>query len=251
MIQATILPNGRLEVTESTVSDGVLFDKIRFSFPEGWKNHSKTAVFSVDDENIVSVVLNTENRLCTGENECYIPFEVLNYPGFFLSVFGVLADSKATTTREFVKVHQSGYAQGDAPQEPTPDQYSQILSLTQNALDTAQSVRQDADAGLFKGDKGDKGDAGPKGDKGDKGDTGAIGPQGIRGPKGEQGIQGMPGEKGDKGDKGDPGNIENIDLIFNHESENAQSGKAVAQAIEESLGFVENELSAYFEVEEV
>lgn len=70
-----------------------------------------------------------------------------------------------------------------------------------SAVQIAQGVRDDADAGVFKGDKGDKGDTGARGDKGDKGDTGV----GLKGDTGEQGIQGIQGEMGPKGDKGDTG----------------------------------------------
>ena len=108
--------------------------------------------------------------------------------------------------------------------------YAGILEIVEeaaadalSAVQVAQGVRDDADAGVFKGDKGDKGDTGEqgiqgiqglKGDKGDKGDTGEQGIQGIQGLKGdkgdkgdtgEQGIQGIQGLKGDKGDKGDTG----------------------------------------------
>ena len=48
----------------------------------------------------------------------------------------------------------------------------------------AQSVRDDADAGLFKGDTGATGP---------KGDTGATGPQGPQGPKGDTGAAGEAG----------------------------------------------------------
>lgn len=43
-----------------------------------------------------------------------------------------------------------------------------LEKVIQEAVAAAYSVREDADNGLFKGDKGDKGE---KGDKGDKGDT--------------------------------------------------------------------------------
>lgn len=43
--------------------------------------------------------------------------------------------------------------------------------------------------------------------------------------------RGPQGEKGDKGDKGADGTITNIDQTYNPESENAQSGKAVAEAL--------------------
>lgn len=100
--------------------------------------------------------------------------------------------------------------------------------------------------------KGPKGDTGAQGEKGDKGDTGAQGPQGLKGDKGdpgEQGIQGIQGIQGLKGDKGEDGytpqkgvdyftaddiaslNIPSVDQTYTPESENAQSGKAVAEAV--------------------
>lgn len=60
----------------------------------------------------------------------------------------------------------------------------------------AQSVRDDADAGKFdgeKGDKGDKGDTGERGPAGPTGPVGPIGPQGIQGPQGPQGGRGPAG----------------------------------------------------------
>ena len=100
--------------------------------------------------------------------------------------------------------------------------------------------------------KGPKGDTGPQGEKGDKGDTGAQGPQGLKGDKGdpgEQGTQGIQGIQGLKGDKGEDGytpqkgvdyftdediaslNIPLVDQTYTPTSENAQSGKAVAEAV--------------------
>ena len=49
-----------------------------------------------------------------------------------------------------------------------------------------------------------------------------------KGPKGEQGIQGI---KGDKGDKGDAGKDAVTDQTYNPNSPNAQSGKAVNEAL--------------------
>ena len=85
----------------------------------------------------------------------------------------------------------------------------------------AQSVRDDADAGLFdgaqgpegpigpvgpkgeQGVQGEKGDVGPQGPKGDKGDSGPQGPQGIKGDTGATGPQGLKGDTGPQGPKGD------------------------------------------------
>lgn len=74
----------------------------------------------------------------------------------------------------------------------------------------AQSVRDDADNGLFDGAQGPAGPIGPVGPQGEQGLTGPkgdTGPQGEQGPQGLQGVQGEKGEKGEKGDKGDTGDI--------------------------------------------
>ena len=219
MIKVEIFDNGQIIAHNNIIADSVLFEKISFNFPESWNGYKKTAVFR-NGEKTVSVVLDESSELCMGENECYIPYEVIKAPQFTVSVFGVLGESKATTPQARVKVTESGYGTGDAPSEPTPTEYEQLVSIANATKQLAQSVRTDADNGMFNGDKGEKGD---KGDpfvysdftdeqlallKGEKGDTGDIGPRGLQGEKGDtgaQGIQGVKGNKGDKGEKGDKG----------------------------------------------
>ncbi len=204
MIKAKIYEK-RLFIEGGIVSGSVKFETIKFLFPDNWNGYEKTVIFSNDDGIQLSVVLSVENTLCLSDDECYIPYEVIKSPGFSVSVFGIKGDSVATTTKEFVRVLEGGFSQGDEPGEPTPTEYQQIINLTSNAVNIAQSVRNDADNGLFKGEKGEKGEKGADGTisfndltdeqkaslKGEKGD---VGPQGIQG---EQGIQGPKGEKGD------------------------------------------------------
>lgn len=89
----------------------------------------------------------------------------------------------------------------------------------------SETLIQEVDLGLIKGEKGDKGEQGEigpqgpqgiqgeKGSKGDKGDRGDKGCKGEKGDKGDRGCKGEKGDKGDrgckgeKGDKGDPGII--------------------------------------------
>ena len=118
----------------------------------------------------------------------------------------------------------------DPTQDVAPDLWAQLMDEVRRANETAQSVRDDADAGKFNGATGPAGPAGetgPQGPQGPKGDTGAqgeTGPQGIQGPKGdtgaqgETGPQGPQGPKGDKGDRGEPG-TSNVDKITNTEIE--------------------------------
>ena len=218
LINIDIFDGGRIVTYGTAVADSVLFEKIHFNFPAEWDGFAKTAVFT-NGETKISVVLNENGKLCTGENECCIPHEVIKAPAFTVSVFGVLGDKRATTQIAQVSVKPSGYGEGATPAEPTPTEYEQLVAIANSAEQLAQSVRSDADSGAFKGDKGEQGN------KGDKGDTGAV------------------GAKGDKGDKGDPGKDAITDRAYSPTSENAQSGKAVAEALKAERTYASNSFS--------
>lgn len=187
MVNIKILEDGSIEVAGRAVSDGINFDRIFFEFPKSWEGYVKTAVFSYNNA-VYSVILQQGNPLCISENECYIPHEVLKENGFDVSVFGSLDDSRATTQAAKVEVVESGYAEGKTPSEPTLSEYEQLVNLATETKAIAQSVRDDANGGVFKGEKGDKGD---------KGEQGIQGIQGEKGEKGEQGPQGVQGQQGD------------------------------------------------------
>ena len=218
LINIDIFDGGRIVTYGTAVADSVLFEKIHFNFPAEWDGFAKTAVFT-NGETKISVVLNENGNLCTGENECCIPHEVIKAPAFTVSVFGVSGDKRATTQIAQVSVKPSGYGEGATPAEPTPTEYEQLVAIANSAEQLAQSVRSDADSGAFKGDKGEQGN------KGDKGDTGAV------------------GAKGDKGDKGDPGKDAVTDRAYSPTSENAQSGKAVAEALKAERTYANNSFS--------
>ena len=228
MINVDIENNGQVLVYGTTITDSARSEKIHFNFPDSWNGYVKKALFK-NGEKTVGVFLNADKTICTGEDECFIPHEVIKAPKFTVSVFGVLGDSRVTSAEAVIKVTESGYTKGDFPTNPSPTEYEQLLNIAAETKKIAQSVRTDADNGNFKGEKGDtgpqgdKGEKGEKGDaftyadftaeqlaslkgeKGDKGDRGEQGIQGEKGDKGAQGIQGIQGEKGDKGDKGDKG----------------------------------------------
>lgn len=211
MINADVFKDGRIAVYQQTVSDSVRFERIKFKFPDSWSGYAKTAVFRYKDT-VINVILDSENELCTGENECYIPHEVIKYPFFTVSAFGVKDSSVATTERAAINIIQSGYEEGDVPSEPTPTEYQQLINITDETKAIAQSVRDDADNGLFKGEKGDTGPQGIQGLQGEQGKQGEKGEQGPVGPKGEKGdpftyddftaeqLSGLKGEKGDPGE---------------------------------------------------
>ena len=96
----------------------------------------------------------------------------------------------------------------DPPQDVAPDLWAQLMDEVRRANETAQSVRDDADAGKFNGATGPAGPQGPQGPKGERGETGAtgaVGPKGDKGDKGETGPQGIQGPKGDTGAQGETG----------------------------------------------
>lgn len=231
MIYVKVIENGALEVYESTVSDSVKYEMVKFEFPEKWKGYTKTAVFGNGDITL-SVILNGDSDLCTGTDECYIPHEVLKFPEFTVSVFGILGDSRATTQQAVIRVRQSGYAEGDVPNDPTPTEYQQLVNLANETKQIAQSVRTDADNGVFKGDKGDQGIQGLKGD------TGAQGIQGVKGDKGDKGDKGEAFTYSDftpdqlaglKGEKGDPGEVTTAyaNTTFANALKSSASGEAL------------------------
>lgn len=264
MINVEILDNGEIVAYGNSISDSVGFEKIRFNFPDGWNGYTKKAMFKCD-ETTVNVFLNADDTVCTGQDECLVPNEVIKAPQFTVSVLGVKGDSRATTGEAVIKVSESGYTKGDFPDNPTPTEYEQLVNLANETKQLAQSVRYDADNGAFKGEKGD---CGPQGEKGDTGAQGVQGIQGEKGQKGDKGDKGDPftytdftaeqlaelkGEKGDNGIDGEDGytpqkgvdyftvediaglNIPLVDQTYSPDSENAQSGKAVRQALSEAI----------------
>lgn len=76
---------------------------------------------------------------------------------------------------------------GVDPSEPTPSWVAQVQQMASEALETANSVRADADAGEFDGPPGPQGPVGPQGPQGEQGETGPQGPEGPQGPKGDPG----------------------------------------------------------------
>ena len=221
-ILVNVSPDGIMTVDkcEQIISDSVLYKKMHFTFPEEWAGKVVTVNFSNSSKTVtISVILNGDDSICTGENECYVPYEVIKPPYFTVSAFATSTSEgiRITSTHATLRVLQSGYGDDEKPEEPTPSEYEQLTKLVIQSNEIAQSVRDDADSGLFKGEKGDKGD---------KGDTGAK------------------GDKGDKGEKGEKGDTPPTDQTYSAVSENAQSGKAVAQALSEAKSYTDTKIGS-------
>ena len=189
--------NLTIQKRETLASGGTNIYHARFTFSPDWDGLTRTAVFRGGGES-VSVLLDESNA-------CVIPWEVLVEPMARLKV-GVYGTRGGDVVLPTVWADCGFIAEGAAPggtaQPPTPDVYQQIMAAAQEAVETATSVRQDADAGAFDGPPGPQGETGPQGERGPQGETGPAGPAGPEGPQGEQGERGEPGPKGDTGDTG-------------------------------------------------
>ncbi len=149
---------------DEVVSDSVEYLKVKFEYSDDWQGYTKTAVFTNEAlDKSVAVVLEEGSSLYIGENTCLVPYEVIKAPEFRVSVFGIKGDSLITASAGYVEVVESGYCEGDEPAAPSESEYQQIINIMNDIRSIAQSVRDDADNGAFKGDKGEKGDTGNSG----------------------------------------------------------------------------------------
>lgn len=206
---------------EGVVSESAEYLKIRFECDTDWDGYIKKAIFKNSDQNAELCALMTDGApLYLGDNCCFVPYEAIKSPCFYVCLEGVNGSSKITTALAEVTVEKSGTKSAAAA--PTPDESAQILQVAESAQKTAQEVKEMSESGALdgksayetaldcgyvgsqsewiaslKGDKGEKGDTGATGPKGDKGESG---PRGFVGPKGEKGDTGATGPKGDKGD---------------------------------------------------
>lgn len=134
------------------VADSREYLTARFVFSGDWDGCTKTAIFAGKD--------GTYEVLLTND-ECTVPHEVLN-GRFGVSVFGISGNTRITTDTAYIAVHQSGFAEGETPSDPTPTVYEQLLKAMDEsgqdvkaALEKESETRAAADAEL-KENKADK-----------------------------------------------------------------------------------------------
>ena len=138
------------------VADSREYLTARFVFSGDWDGCAKTAIFAGKD--------GTYEVLLTND-ECTVPHEVLT-GRFGVSAFGISGNTRITTDTAYIAVHQSGFAEGETPADPTPTVYEQLLKAidesgqdTEAALEKESEARAAADAGLEE-NKADKAELG-------------------------------------------------------------------------------------------
>lgn len=152
MITVKVDTRNAKPVKKELVTTGSIGVQVKFIFSADWNGLGKTAVFS-DGTVTKDVVLTT--------NECVIPHECLVTEGALLTlgIYGTNGDDVVIPTIEcpLARINQGTEPSDDPSIEPTPSAVNQILAAAQNAVEVAQSVRDDADDGLFDGEDGEDG----------------------------------------------------------------------------------------------
>lgn len=134
--------NQRIRRTDNyyVVADSRNYLYARFSFTPDWDGVIKTAIFRNQCSGVVKNVI-LENDMCL------VPWEVLEQgdASIEVSVFG--GDRITANTARFFN-HMSGYSEdGSAPDDPTPDVYTQIINRmadVETAVEAAQEAAENA-----------------------------------------------------------------------------------------------------------
>ena len=135
------------------------FFTLNVELDDVWSEYTVTVFFSNKAkpdaaEDVFPVLLH--------DGSCIVPHEVLDASDItaYMWLMGLKDDVRATTNIIAIPLTASGYLEGVAPEEPTPDVYTEILESVRGAYNIANDVRADADAGKFNGKPGPKGDPG-------------------------------------------------------------------------------------------
>lgn len=135
------------------------FFMLNVELDDVWSGYTVTVFFSNKAkpdaaEDVFPVLLH--------DGSCIVPHEVLDASDTvaYVWLMGLKDDVRATTNIITIPLTASGYLEGVAPEEPTPDVYTEILESVRGAYNIANDVRADADAGKFNGKPGPKGDPG-------------------------------------------------------------------------------------------
>lgn len=131
-------------------------DQIELILGAGWNDLDIIATFNATSGKSVQIRVDKSNVFSVP------PEAKANKSGKGTIVFNGKQDGENLISCNVrYEVLDHGSTEGTPPAEPTPDLVQQILSAANTAEKTANSVREDADAGKFKGEQGPPG---PKGD---------------------------------------------------------------------------------------
>ncbi len=138
-------------------------ETLDITFSEEWEGMTKKVVFYPSEGDPICVIY--EDR------PIKIPPEATNTRGKTkYAIFGYSDDKRLISVCGEFDVLTTLADTDNYVNAPTPDEIEQVYAYMRESIDVAQSVRDDADSGIFKGEKGDTGEKGEKGDKGEQGE---------------------------------------------------------------------------------
>lgn len=115
-------------------SGGIQETSMQFEFCPKWDGLGKTAVFYKDRSKVYNVALD-------GENKCLIPDEVMQEAGrIYFGVYGTSETKRKTTFILKYDIQEGAFFEGDAPSEPTPNIYAQIIQQYQSIDATYKNI---------------------------------------------------------------------------------------------------------------
>lgn len=157
---------------------------LNFEFSDEYEGLTKMAVFSNCETSIKTAIL---------DNQCTIPFEVLEEPGqVLLGVYGYEGEDDSLELRyspepQYFNVKHGSYQEGGEPTIPPKSEWEQLVEEINQAITETNNLNIEAT-------------------KEDHTTTITI----THKDGTEQEVEILDGEKGDKGDKGDPGAVHMI-----------------------------------------
>lgn len=135
---------------DTKLTSGSVGRRVTFVFDSAWDGLLKTAVFKVGDD--------CKDWYLGEGTECSFPWELLKHENVGKPVsIGVCGMRGEDTVYPTIYTYIGELAQGatasdDPSIPPTPELVQQFINLVEESKDIAQSVRDDADNGMFDGD---------------------------------------------------------------------------------------------------
>ena len=142
---------------EDLVAGGQNYFYAIFEIGNTWKKISNPKALFVRDD-VQKLMDLTVGADCL---ECKIPWEVMATAGIFH--VGIFGGDRLLTNYAYVKVKKGCLTEGDEPEAPTPDWFTEMEKMCNDAIDTATSIEERANNGEFDGKDGEQG---AKGDPG-------------------------------------------------------------------------------------
>lgn len=129
------------------------YDICSFTFDEEWQALNKTAVFKQAEGG-------TAYAAVIADDAAIIPAQVLTADtNIYVGLYGSNEDSSVVLTTNWERIILvAGVAEADMPAPPEQSVYDSIYNMAVDAKAIALRVKEDADGGIFNGEKGDPGE---------------------------------------------------------------------------------------------